>query len=174
MDDTAPYRTEFYGKTFYFAHAECLNQFRAKPESYVKVKVNVNVKMNPEEQPAQEDPVPEATAGGEEPVPSDDATVTDQTPPEPPSEPDSPVAVPPAAVEPQNDPVVPQPNPDGSVWKDASGNPTPQDNGSEPGWLPPDPNSAPPAQEQSVPDDNAAPGWVPGAEPTIDSQPVPR
>lgn len=167
VDDTAPYRTEFYGKTFYFGHAECLERFRGKPEAYVKVKVNVKVKMNPDgtESTEMETPVPEATAGGEESVPADD-TVTEESVPEDVPEASAPPADPaPAAVE----PAVPQPNPDGSVWKDASDNPVPQDN-SEPGWLPPDPASAP--QVQSVPQDNGVPGWVPGAEPNIESQPV--
>ncbi len=180
VDDTAPYRTEFYGKTFYFAHAECLERFRAKPQAYVKVKVNVNVKMNPDQaSPGSEEPVPEATAD----VPAEEPsapTVTDGAPSEPQSTPEATVPndTPPAAThpEPASEPAagpVPQPNPDGSVWKDASGNPEPQDNGQEPGWLPPDPGSAP---QQSVPADDSSghgnPGWVPGAEPNIESQPV--
>lgn len=177
VDDTAPYRTEFYGKTFYFAHAECLERFRAKPQAFVKVKVNVKVKMNPDGTTTEE-PVPEATADVPQEVPADDSTVTTQPAPEPQSTPEATVPndTPPAAThpEPASEPAagpVPQPNPDGSVWKDASGNPEPQDNGSEPGWLPPDPGSAPPA---SVPPDNSsgAPGWVPGTEPAIEAQPV--
>lgn len=169
VDDTAPYRTEFYGKTFYFAHAECLQRFRAHPDSYVKVKVNVNVKMNPDQAPPPElEPVPEATAGEppqEMSVPADD---TPSVPPDDPGPVDS--APPPPPPEPVAAPI-PQPNPDGSVWKDASGNPVPEDNGSEPGWLPPDQGAAPPPPKSAP--DNGVPGWVPDGEPTIQSQPVP-
>ncbi|MCE7870597.1 YHS domain-containing protein [bacterium CPR1] len=176
VDDTAPYRTDHYGKTLYFAHAECLAEFRKKPEAYVKVKVNVKVKMLDGEQSEDsgENPVPEATAGGEESVPADEEVVTEEeapvpedTPPPPAADGPPPASEPPAAT-------VPMPNPDGSVWKDASNQPVPPDDNSEPSWLPPDPNATPPqAPVQSVPADDSVPGWVPGSEPTIDSQPVP-
>ncbi|MEW6280420.1 MAG: YHS domain-containing protein, partial [Candidatus Eremiobacterota bacterium] len=81
VDDTAPYRSEFAGRTFFFAHAQCLESFRAQPARYVKVRYKVKIQMSPDSEPAEatipeEEPVPEEEPALE-PVPSDPAAVSE-------------------------------------------------------------------------------------------------